>query len=334
MSEAEVIRTIEAGLPGVDAARSQGYSQLAQLRDAKARSYAREQRFLAQKHGGATHPRIAAAQERFVINEQFRRELAVVREVAETPLPEVDATSLLVHGFVRRRSDQIGIAGVTLALTDKDGSWVRELGYACTDARGYFLIKATVAKEPEPGSADEPLKPSRAAAPRTLSLRVFGREGHVIHTESRPVLIQAGTIDFRLILLDDKAADCGCTPPPPTTGGKPAPGRARPTHPPGRARPKPSAAAPPQRVGGLKDYQQPSPEELAGTPLEAIRGIGPKTAGRLREGGIANVEVYSKTPGAAMVKVAGFDIVPPKKKPAVSKKTKVKAKAKKPRKSK
>src|SRR5262249_14253917 len=43
------------------------------------------------------------------------------------------------------------------------------------------------------------------------------------------------------------------------------------------------------------------------TPLENIKGIGPKTADRLRAAGIADVEAYVRTPAQKLVDIAGFD---------------------------
>jgi len=45
----------------------------------------------------------------------------------------------------------------------------------------------------------------------------------------------------------------------------------------------------------------------ASTPLENVRGIGPKTAARLRAEGIADVEALLRTPVSRLVGIAGFD---------------------------
>ena len=95
----------------------------------------------------------------------------------------------------------------------------------------------------------------------------------------------------------------------------------------------------------LKPYTQPPIEDLVGrsTPLEANRGIGPAKAGELRTAGKRTLTEYSETPGAELVKIAGFDKVPPKQptEPAPEKKETaakgekiVKRRAKKPGKTK
>ena len=321
----DVTRSLETGLPTLDAARATGYGELGILRDAKANSLIREQRLLARKHNSTAHPRIAQARQRFVVNEQLRRELAVARETVETTLPDLEPRTMIVYGFVRRRSDQIGIPGLTLALTTEDGNWVRELGYACTDQRGYFqlIIKFSDPQPVPPIPADpQPDRPagdstkveSDTQRPNTiLQLRVFDRDGRVLHTETRPVFVRPEAVDYRLILIGDKEAESSCTPPPAKTGGQSA--RAVPVNPKPEAplAPPPSAAAPQQHVSSLKTYTQPPIGDLVGrsTPLEANRGIGPAKAGELRTAGKKDVTEYSETPGAELVKIAGFNKVPP-----------------------
>lgn len=375
--------TIEQNLPSFDANRAKGYAELGTLRSAKSASLVREQRLLSLKYGGATSPRAEAAAIKLIHNEALRRELASTQEVVETPLPEVDENSFVVHGFVRR-PDQTGIRGLTLALTDQTGVWQREFGYACTDERGYFSLRIEAkdsVKDPGnppppppstvPGKAQDPSKkdpnltPEEAAkrereraaaaaaagdvagqtpgAPgnatgvpargsleqqnsdRGFQLRVFNRDGRVLHTEKRLVIPERDAIDYRLIILGDE--DCGCTPPPEKSDEKsdPKSPRSPVAPPPAPVQPKPVPGTPVGRVGDLKSYENPPPTggQTPGQPLEAIRGIGPKRADALRKAGIDDVAEFSKTEGAALVKLAGFDKNPPKaRKPAAEKSAK------------
>ncbi len=50
-----------------------------------------------------------------------------------------------------------------------------------------------------------------------------------------------------------------------------------------------------------------TPPPRTSTPLESVRGIGPATAGRLRQAGIPDVETLLETPGERLVELAGFD---------------------------
>ena len=66
---------------------------------------------------------------------------------------------------------------------------------------------------------------------------------------------------------------------------------------------------------GVVVFREPPPGTTGGddtppttsTPLENIKGIGPKTADRLRAAGIADVEAYVRTPAQKLVDIAGFD---------------------------
>ncbi len=353
MSHDDIGKTLTGSLSGVDAARVTRFNELGQIRNAKSRSLAREQSLLAQKHGTADHPRIAQARQRFSTNEKFRLEIAVMTELGETPLPDADPNQLIVHGFVRRRSDRVGIPGLTLALTDREGNWLRELGYTCTDQRGYFLLdpmlregqaggeveataydiktdmnvdaakreaearreaeakKAAAAGQTGQGTSDASTdKATYFEPPPVAYLRVFDAKGHVLHTETRPVKLHGGNVDYRTILLGDEAAECGCVPPPTKAGGRPTTKGPTPESP--RSPSLPPSATPTTtqpRVIGLKPYEQPDPNEAAqqSQPLEAIRGIGPKSADKLRRAGIKDVGDFERRRGEEFVKLAGFD---------------------------
>lgn len=347
------IKALDQAFPALDANRATGYAQLGQARSAKSASLAREQKLLALKYGtaAAAHPRMQYAAAALTKNELLRREVAAIGEVLEATAPTVDPNSFVVYGFVRRKN-QTGIPGLTLALTDESGNWLRQYGYTCTDQRGYFELRITrstnekSADSTQPAKTEEELKKEAAlkkeqeraaaagkpteestagtqpaglstglrintnqsaASARVVQLRVFNRDGRVLHTEARPVVAKPDTIDYRLIILGDE--DCGCTPPPEKSDGKnnPTAPSAPSAPPPAPIQPVTAPSAEP-RVGGLKSYQNPvTPPAQSGQPLEAIRGIGPKTATKLRSTGIADVSAFEKTPGAALVKVAGFD---------------------------
>ena len=47
--------------------------------------------------------------------------------------------------------------------------------------------------------------------------------------------------------------------------------------------------------------------EGGSTPLERVKGIGPKTAAKLRAAGIPDLETLLGTPGDRLVELAGFD---------------------------
>jgi predicted flap endonuclease-1-like 5' DNA nuclease len=56
-----------------------------------------------------------------------------------------------------------------------------------------------------------------------------------------------------------------------------------------------------------RDTGAPEPRPATSTPLEHVRGIGPKTAAKLRAAGIPDVESLARTRAARLVEIAGFD---------------------------
>jgi len=359
---------LESAFAALDSNRATGYASLGRARSAKSASLVREQKLLAVKYGTDGTPRIQQAGTALKRNETLRREVAALGEVLESPAPAVDAHTFVVYGFVRRRN-QAGVPGLTLALTDAQGNWLKKGGYACTDRRGYFELRIgrTASDQPSepapPPKSEAELKKEAAAqakvekqlkaeaakaaeagaeAPKgsleatasgirintnqdaanraAVQLRVFNRDGRVLHVEGRPVIPTLGTVDYRLIYLGDE--ECGCTPPPEKSEGKaetPAP-RAPVAPPAAPVRPASGSVEP--RVAMLKSYDAPAAPAadrpppatdsgMVGVPLEAIRGIGPKKAGKLRAAGVADVAEFKKTEGAAFVKIAGYDKTPP-----------------------
>jgi hypothetical protein len=224
----QIMDALGKGLPGVDAGRARELGQAGLLRNAKARSLAREQRLLARYHGD-THPRIGIARGKLAANEPLRRDLAVAREAVEAPVVTPTREEFVVHGFVRRRETGAGIPGLTLALADARGRWLREAGYACTDARGYFRLAIPLGSSYTPQAAGVAMdkasdmasagKPTRVA----VQLRVHSPAGAVLHTEKDPVEPRPGGTDYRLIHLGKLEDLCGCNPPPSEPGTRPLP---------------------------------------------------------------------------------------------------------------
>jgi len=224
----KIMDALGKGLPGVDAGRARELGQAGLLRGAKARSLAREQRLLARYHGD-THPRIGIVRRKLAANEPLRRDLALAREAVETPVAAPTREEFVVHGFVRRRETGAGIPGLTLALADARGRWLREAGYACTDARGYFRLTIPLGSSYTPqavgGATDKTSdmasvgKPTRVA----VELRVYSPAGAALHTEKDPVEPRPGGTDYRVIHLGKLEDVCACNPPPAEPGARPVP---------------------------------------------------------------------------------------------------------------
>jgi hypothetical protein len=73
----------------------------------------------------------------------------------------------------------------------------------------------------------------------------------------------------------------------------------------------PTARAPLGVLAGAREiYRRPTAPPAGGTtstPLESVRGIGRKTAEKLRAAGIPDLEALLRTPASQLVQIAGFD---------------------------
>ena len=137
---------------------------------------------------------------------------------AVTPAPHVGARDYVIYGFVCNHRGS-GIPGLTLALYDETGQWLRQFGYGETDARGYFEIRlrnrSTSPRElGPPGAADSgpaggkpksaPATKARAnaASTRVVELRIHNSDKNRIYRETQSVPPTPGRMDFREIQLE------------------------------------------------------------------------------------------------------------------------------------
>ena len=120
----------------------------------------------------------------------------------------------MVHGLVLDK-ERRGVKGLTVGLSDKNGQWIRKLGYACTDEKGYFTLRY----KPQESIKDRAaLKEVEGKA--GLFLIISDAEQKIIYRDSHPLFITPGLIDYRVIILDDKSV---CLPPEGTDDTKPDP---------------------------------------------------------------------------------------------------------------
>jgi hypothetical protein len=160
---------------------------------------------LEQKYG-ADHPRVKKIAARIDYNQGAFQEVDGEIQRSEIIVPELDINTWMVHGRVLDQQGT-GISGLTLALYDASGQVERQLGFACTDDRGYYAIRFQV-EEGTPSPIDEATG---------YYLTVTDSGGKILHRETEPSHVVIGEVDYRLIILSDTV----CTPPPGwDTGGE------------------------------------------------------------------------------------------------------------------
>jgi hypothetical protein len=111
---------------------------------------------------------------------------------AKTAVPPVGETQWAVHGHVRR-ADRTPAPDLTVLLVDSAGRWLRALGYACSDAEGYFRLVSTV----------EPARTTLRAY-----LRVIGPDRSELHRGEEALAVTPRAVEYREIVLHDGARGC------------------------------------------------------------------------------------------------------------------------------
>jgi hypothetical protein len=204
-----------------DALRAAGLRGRLGVAEAQKASLEREQGRLARKLG-ADDPRVEALARRLQDHDAHMRDLAVEVSRAEAVTPRVAADEWALHGHVRR-SDLDPAPDVTVSLVDAQGQWLRALGFACTDARGYFRVVARVQRS-EAGVV--------STTPPAF-VRVTDADRRELFRAKEALTVSAGAVVYREIVLDftggtcsspdEDAAPTGAAAPP----GEPAPPRSR-----------------------------------------------------------------------------------------------------------
>ena len=200
VSPEEAARTLENQIAGLDPQRAEALEGLKKLRAVRGAGYVRERERLALKYG-ADDPRVAALGDKARFNAGLSRDLDFEIDRAKTEAPVADEKSYVLHGFVRDRKGA-GVPRLTVALYDDKGNLLRVFGQACTDERGYFILRAG-------GTSREPKERETAVIAR---LYVLDANGATVHVEKEPVQPQLGEVDFRIIILGEQAAPCGPAP--------------------------------------------------------------------------------------------------------------------------
>lgn len=133
----------ERGIGALDELRVMQLGDGLRLQGAQNRVQAREYERLKRKYG-EEHPRTLNAAARIELGKDHMQVISTVHAGASSPRPDA-GEGWAVDGFVRRASgDPVG--GLTVAAYDRQDRWYQELGYACTNEKGYFSI--IVAKLP------------------------------------------------------------------------------------------------------------------------------------------------------------------------------------------
>lgn len=222
---AQISETLEKTIADLDHARAADLVELAEVRTAKFTGLARDRVRLAAKLG-PTHPRVLALDGSLALHAATSAGFASEITISSVTPPRVDPSSWALHGIVMDAS-RTPIQGVTVALYQKD-AWVQRLGFACTDAKGYFVLMVQEAGKTESGP---------------FSIDIV-RNGKIIYIDNDPVTVQPGHVEFREIIIGAAANTC-----PPPRGSSDVP----PAPPVSPTPAKPAESTPPTTTGGSRN---------------------------------------------------------------------------------
>jgi hypothetical protein len=199
----DLAEALSRGTEKVDRLREAGLRGLEVVTAARQAGLERERRRFTEVLG-RDDPRVKDLDQRLEHGATRLRALKVEIARAGAVVP-VAATDWVLHGYVWS-ADGSPMPDLTVALVDGKGQWLRELGFAGTDGRGYFLLRAAAADVPE------------------AYVQVTDRKRAQVHRSDEAVTVGPGRVEYREVTLGGGRTP-GAVPPEDTApgGGEPAP---------------------------------------------------------------------------------------------------------------
>ncbi len=192
-TEDELIQKIDSSYEETDKVKLEGLQRLDLISQVKGASLQREQERLTAKYG-PEHPRVKSIEARQSFNAGFVQDVKAEVDNASVKIPDFDKNSWLLHGRVLDE-DLKGVKDLTICLFDENDNWIRELGFASTDVRGYFSLTYKGAEGSE----------SQIPESQPLILAVSDQESNILYKDDEPLFLKIGQIDYREIVLTEES---------------------------------------------------------------------------------------------------------------------------------
>jgi hypothetical protein len=184
----QISQVLEENLPQLDVMRAAVLDRLHLVRVARAGNLNSEHARLSEKLG-ADDPRVRELAVRQADNDDFILALRVESERARVEVPEVQADTWILHGFVFDQQLR-GISGVTVALYDPSGEFVRQLGFVSTSTNGHFLLKSH--------NLEHVVSP--------VFIHVLTAQGAHLHTDDVPLTPEAESVVYHEVIVTGASA--------------------------------------------------------------------------------------------------------------------------------
>lgn len=200
ISTEEIGSRLNEGFDCMEDSKLAGLESVSLIQDVKSSLKMREAKRLEVKYG-ADSPQVAKARAKINYYNTVKEGIAEHVQMAETKTPRFEADSWRFQGKVVDTKNQ-GISGLTVSLFDEKGNWVRALGQACTDEKGFFSITYKRNEKDAKGTINN--------KEQALIPTVSDKNKTVLHQEKEPLFLKIGQIGSRLIVLGEDICD---TPP-------------------------------------------------------------------------------------------------------------------------
>jgi Transthyretin-like family len=199
----EIFRIIDTSLEQTDRLRANNLDKMATVQQVNTKALEKERERLSVKYG-ANDARVQRIDTKLQFTQGFTRDLKVEIDKTKIQVPTVDRNTWMVHGRVLQAKDNQGIPGLTVSLVNRKGQWIRDLGYACTDERGYFAILYW--PKDDKSATKPPTEP--------VFLMVSDPNQRILYRSSEALTIQLGQVVYREIFLSDTDVVKICVTPP------------------------------------------------------------------------------------------------------------------------
>ena len=198
----QVTTKINSVIGSIDRNRNESLVQFSELENIQVELLQTERTRLLKKYGTSAHPRVKRIEAKLNVAMGLSNELDVEAEKTRVEVPPFDRATWRIHGRVLNQKRK-GIEGLTVSLFNQKKQWIRKLGFACTNERGYFAIDYL------PQNADSNAPDISPDLP--LILTVTNDERQILHQEKQPLFVKIGLIDYREMIISSEPTVC---PPP------------------------------------------------------------------------------------------------------------------------
>ncbi len=193
------------GFDQIEAQRSARLKQAKTDQQTRQLSLERERERLTKKYG-PNHKRVVKIDRELATQPTFIKAVDEQAVRSETKPATPRPTYWTVYGTIRDKENN-RLGGLTVSLFDAGGHWVKDLGFACSDDKGFYSLKVD----------DPDGRLTKKYKGKPLYLTLTDDQKAVLHKDEEALFLSTGTSENREIVIVNP---CG-TPPEEPGGAEP-----------------------------------------------------------------------------------------------------------------